>query len=186
MRPLKIAPGKRARRASSSGSALEQRLVLEVHVLHGRTRALVGVVELLQRRVIVLGREELLALDAEGLGDKERLLRDLRVEREDLVQFLGREKVPEPDLAAGGGGLGIVGDKPLLDLGIHAPVHPADALHEAHRVPVDVVVDHPRSVLKVETLGEDIGGDQDADLLAGPARRVPGTRGRCSRARSAE
>ena len=32
---------------------LEQRLVLEVHVLHGRTRTLVGVVELLQRLVIV-------------------------------------------------------------------------------------------------------------------------------------
>ena len=52
------------------------------------------------------------------------------------------------------------------DCGIHAPVHPADALHEADRVPVDVVVGHPRGVLKVETLGEDIGGDQDTDLLA--------------------
>ena len=50
--------------------------------------------------------------------------------------------------------------------GIHAPVHPADALHKAHRIPVDVVVDHPRGVLEVETLGENIGGDQDADLLS--------------------
>ena len=31
---------------------------------------------------------------------------------------------------------------------------------------MDVVVHHPRGVLEVETLGEDIGGDQDADLLA--------------------
>ena len=60
----------------------------------------------------------------------------------------------------------MVGDEPLLDLGIHASVHPADALHEPHRVPVDVVVGHPRGVLEVKTLGEDIGGNQDADLLA--------------------
>ena len=145
---------------------LDQRLVLEVRVLHGRARALVGMMELLQRRVVVLGREKLPALDAEGLGDEERLLRDLRVEREDLVQLLGREKVPEPDLAARGGRLGMVGNKPFFDLGIHAPVHPADALHEAHWVPVDVVVDHPRGVLEVQSLGEDVRGDQDADLHA--------------------
>ena len=126
---------------------LEQRLVLEVHNLHGRARALVGVVELLQRLEVVLGSKELLALDAEGFGDQERLLSNPRVEREDVVQLLGREKVPEPDLAARGGCLRMVREQPLLDLGTHAPVHTADALHETHRVPVDVVVHHPRGVL---------------------------------------
>ena len=116
MRPLKIAPGEASEARFQLWVGLEQRLVLEVHVLHGRARALVGVVEILQRLVIVLRGEELLALDAQGFGDQERLLRDLRVEREDLVQLLGREKVPEPDLVARGGRLGMVGDELLLDL----------------------------------------------------------------------
>ena len=64
---------------------LEQRLVLKMHLLHGRPRAFVGVVELLQRLVIVLWSKELPALDSEDLGDQERLLSDRRVEREDLV-----------------------------------------------------------------------------------------------------
>ena len=39
---------------------------------------------------------------------------------------------------------------------------------------MDVVVDHPRGVLEVETLGEDVGGDQDADLLAAPFGELRG------------
>ena len=35
----------------------------------------------------------------------------------------------------------------------------ADALHEAHGIPVEIVVDEARGVLKVEPLGEHIGGD---------------------------
>ena len=93
-------------------------------------------------------------------------LGDLGVEREDRVQLVGRQEVPEAHLAAGGRDLRVVGDEPLLDLGVHAPVDAADALHQAHRVPVDVVVDHPRGVLEVEAFREDVGGDQDADLRA--------------------
>ena len=58
------------------GVCLQQGLVLEVHVLDGGLGALVGVVELLERLVVVLGRQELLALDAEGLGDQQGLLGD--------------------------------------------------------------------------------------------------------------
>ena len=64
------------------------------------------------------------------------------------------------------GDLGMVGDQALLDLRVHAPVHAADALHQAHRVPVDVVVDHPGGVLEVQALGQDVGGDQDPDFGA--------------------
>ena len=90
----------------------------------------------------------------------------LRVEREDRVQLVGRQEVPEAHLAAGRRDLRVVGDQPLLDLGVHAPVHAADALHQADGVPVDVVVDHPRGVLEVQTLGENVGRDQNADLVA--------------------
>ena len=93
----------------------------------------------------------------------------LRVEREDRVQLVGRQEVPEAHLAARCGDLRMVGDEPLLDLGVHAPVDAADALHQAHRVPVDVVVDHPRGVLKVQAFGEDVGRDEDADLRRGPS-----------------
>ena len=148
-------------------------------------RALVGVVELLERLVVVLGREELLALDAERLRDQQGLLRNLRVEREDLVQLVRRQEVPEAHLAAGRCHFRVVGDEPLLDLRIHAPVHTADALHEAHRVPVDVVVDHPRGVLEVQTFGQDVGGDENTDLLAALLQRAQQMMCRCSRARSA-
>ena len=78
----------------------------------------------------------------------------------------GGRKFQKLTLPRDDGDLRVVGDEPLLDLRVHAPVHTADALHQADRVPVDVVVDHPRGVLKVQTFGEDVGGDQDADLRA--------------------
>src|SRR5690606_14681220 len=40
-----------------------------------------------------------------------------------------------------------------------------NALHEAHRVPVEVVVDQPGSVLEVETFGQHVGRDENADFL---------------------
>ena len=58
----------------------------------------------------------------------------------------------------------MVGDQSLLDLRVHAAIDTADALHEPHRVPVHVVVDQPGGVLEVQAFGQDIGGDQDADL----------------------
>ena len=51
----------------------------------------------------------------------------------------------------------MVCDESLLHLRVHAPVHAADALHQAHRVPVDVVIDDPGGVLKVQAFGQDIG-----------------------------
>ena len=40
--------------------------------------------------------------------------------------------------------------EPFLDLRVHTPVYTTDALHQANRVPVNVVVDHPGGVLKVQ------------------------------------
>src|SRR5262245_61268495 len=60
----------------------------------------------------------------------------------------------------------MISDESLFDFRIHAPVYAADALHEAHGIPMDVVVNHPRGVLKVQTFGEDVSRDEDADLPA--------------------
>jgi hypothetical protein len=49
-------------------------------------------------------------------------------------------------------------------------VHTADALDETDGVPVQVVVDDVVGVLKIEALAEDVGGDQDAQLLVPRAR----------------
>ncbi len=95
-----MAPGKPLEARLELRVGLQQRLVLEVHVLDRGLRALVGVVELLERLVVVLGRQQLLALDAERLRDEQGLLRDLGVEREDRVQLVGRQEVPEAHLAA--------------------------------------------------------------------------------------
>ena len=64
----------------------------------------------------------------------------------------------------------MVGDDAIFDLRVHAPINTADALHQTHGVPVDVVVDEAGAILEVEPLGEHIGGDQDADL--GRAKEV--------------
>src|SRR5579863_5121741 len=62
----------------------------------------------------------------------------------------------------------MVGYELLLDIRVHAPVNAADALHQAHGVPVDVVVDHPRGILQVQAFGENVGRDQHADLRTAP------------------
>ena len=47
-------------------------------------------------------------------------------------------------------------------------INAAEALNDAHRVPVDVVVDQPVAVLKVLTLGDAVRGDEQVKLaLAG-------------------
>ena len=43
-------------------------------------------------------------------------------------------------------------------------VHAAEALHDAHGVPVDVVVDHHVAVLQVLPLADAVRGDQDVDV----------------------
>ena len=48
-------------------------------------------------------------------------------------------------------------------LGIEASVNTADSLHETNRIPMDVV--GSRCVLKVQTLGQDVGGYQHPNLL---------------------
>jgi polar amino acid transport system substrate-binding protein len=67
--------------------------------------------------------------------------------------------------------LQMIGDKALFHGGIHPAVDAADALHEADRVPVDVVVDHLRGVLEVEAFRKDVCTDKYADLLVAGRRK---------------
>ena len=48
---------------------------------------------------------------------------------------------------------------------------------------MQVVVDQPSGVLKVEAFGKHVGGDQDADLCHALLRRVPRSKSRCSTGR---
>ena len=60
-------------------------------------------------------------------------------------------------------------------------VDAAEALDDAHRVPVDVVVDEPVAVLEVLALGDAVGGDEQVELaLAGKLLRAL-LRARCER-----
>ena len=92
-------------------------------------------------------------------------MRHAAVKSQEYVEFVGRQEVPVGDRAAQRLLLGMVGDQLLLNRGIHAAVHAADALHEAHRVPVQVVIDQPRRVLEVQALGQHVGRNQDADFV---------------------
>ena len=59
----------------------------------------------------------------------------------------------------------MVGDHLRLDLRVQPPVHTADPLHQPDGIPVQVIVDQPGGVLKVQTFGEHVGGNQDAGFL---------------------
>ena len=50
-------------------------------------------------------------------------------------------------------------------------VHAAEALHDAHGVPVDVVVHQVVAVLEVLALRDAVGGDDDVHVAAGKLRR---------------
>jgi hypothetical protein len=56
-------------------------------------------------------------------------------------------------------------------------VDTAEALDDAHRVPVDVVVDEPVAVLQVLAFADAVGGDQQVDLalMARSARALLGS-----------
>jgi hypothetical protein len=52
----------------------------------------------------------------------------------------------------------------MLAVGRADAVDAAEALDDAHRVPVDVVVDEPVAVLQVLAFGDAVGGDQQVEL----------------------
>src|SRR5437870_3639887 len=60
----------------------------------------------------------------------------------------------------------MAGYKLDFDFGIHAAIDTANTLHQAYRIPMDVVVDDPRSVLKIETFGQDISRNQNTGFRA--------------------
>ena len=135
-----------------------------MHLFGGGGRALVGLVELFEGVVIVLGRQQLAPFDAKGLGNAQCFVSHPLVEAEDAVQLVGRQKVPQVHGAPHLGQFRMVGDHPRFDFGVEAAVHATDALHQPHRVPVQVIVDDAGGVLQVEALGEHIGRDEDAGL----------------------
>lgn len=58
----------------------------------------------------------------------------------------------------------MVGQELRLCFRVHAAVDTADALHQPHRVPVQIVVDQARGVLQVQTFGKHVGRNQHADF----------------------
>ena len=80
----------------------------------------------------------------------------------------------------------MVGEQAFLDLRVQAAIDAADALHQPHRVPVQVVVDQAGGVLKVQAFGQHVGGNQDARFRSGPRRPVRHWRSRCSRGEPAD
>ena len=59
-----------------------------MHLLDRRARTLVCVVKVPESIEVILGSQELLAFDTEGLRDEQGLLGDPRIEREDGVKFI--------------------------------------------------------------------------------------------------
>ena len=53
-----------------------------------------------------------------------------------------------------------------LEFCAHA-IHPPDALHHAAGIPRDVVIDDRRGAMEVYAFREDIGGDENAVIVAG-------------------
>ena len=60
---------------------LQQRLILQMHLFHHSFAALVRLVKFLDRLIVVLGRQQLFALNPHRLGDQQRLLRHAGVKR---------------------------------------------------------------------------------------------------------
>ena len=56
----------------------------------------------------------------------------------------------------------------MLRIGRADAVDAAEALDDAHRVPVDVVVDEVVAVLKVLAFGDAVGADQQVDFAQAP------------------
>ena len=131
-----------------------------MHVFeHGRL-AFVGVVKVPQGFEFIVRAQQLAGFNAQRFGDQQGLFGDLFVEAQQLIQLARRQEVPVFDGAANGFDIGVVFDQFLFDFGVHAPVHPTNALHQSHGVPVQVVVDEARGVLQVQAFTEHIGGNQ--------------------------
>ena len=72
------------------------------------------------------------------------------VQAQQIVQFIGRQKVPIAHLAAQVGDFGMIGHQLRFGVGGEAAVDAANALHQPHRVPVQIVVDQQRRVLQIQ------------------------------------
>ena len=75
--------------------------------------AVVALVEFLHRIELLVGMQERAAFEAEGFGNGEDFVADALVDAEEVVEFVGREEVPEDDaapVAALFGQLGMRGD----------------------------------------------------------------------------
>lgn len=78
--------------------------------------------------------------------------------------WVRRQEVPVGDGAADCFLFGVIGEYRGLRIRIHTTVHTANALHQADRIPMYVIVNQARGVLQVQAFGEDICGDEDASF----------------------
>ena len=83
------------------------------------------------------------------------------VEAKQAFEFLRGKKIPVNYQATDGPPVRVISHHCLLDRRVHATIDAADALHEANRVPVQVIVDKASRVLKVQSFGEHIGGNEN-------------------------
>ena len=130
---------------------VEQRLQFEAHGFIGGCFAFVRMIEIAQGLVVVLGCKEFTTFNTQSLGDLQGLMGHPTIEPEQRFQFIRWQEVPEGNFPPQAFLVGMVGDDLGFDVRIHAAIDTADPLHESDRIPMQVVIDQPRSVLQVET-----------------------------------
>ena len=140
----------------------KQALIFQVHGFEYGGLAFIAVVKVLQGGKVVFWPQKLFAFNAQCPGNEQCFAGHFFVQVEQLVQFTGWQEIPVFHRATDVFHIGMVLDQFFLNLGVHAPVHAANTLHQAHRVPVQVVVDQARGVLQVQAFTEHIGGNQHA------------------------
>ena len=113
-----------------------------MHTLDRSLRPFVGMIEFFDRVEIIFRCQKFPPFDSEGLRNGKGLLSDLSIEREKFVQIIRREKIPETDFATTRCNFWLVTFYSLLDLWVHAAINSTDALHEADRIPMNVIVHH--------------------------------------------
>ena len=143
-----------------------------MHLLRRGGGAFIKVVEIFHGVKIIIGMEELLALDPEHLGNTQRLVRDLAVQTQQPLQFVGRQKVPVNHRAASAPKFGMVGGHQGFNFRVEPAIHGRMRMHEPHGVPMNVVVYQPARVLEVEPFGKHVGRGQDAGLVSDSFKEV--------------
>src|SRR6266566_3992261 len=111
-----------------------------MHILSRCLGSFVAVIELLQSLEVIVRSQQLLAFNAEGARDTQSFMTDAAVESQERIQLIRREEVPVSDRAADAFLIGMILEYFSFNVSVHAAVNAANALHQAHRVPVQIIV----------------------------------------------